>query len=79
MKPIAYRLKNTNAGSDKFGACEVCNKFCSTVFLLTKVTRREKSSAARNILEKNGMSSSKFFYTQDAGLYGHKDCLVNST
>ena len=37
--PIAlyrYRLRNTHESSDRFGACEVCNKHVSEVWLQTE-------------------------------------------
>ena len=79
MKPVAYRMSNTGAGSDRYGACEVCGKHCSTVYLMTKVRRHRKTDEARRILRSCGYKDAKYSYPFVGSWFGHKSCLATMT
>ena len=68
MENLAFRLSRLNAGSSKFGPCEVCGKSADSTYILTTVQWFNDDGVAR------------FAYLGTSPqLYGHKDCLSRRT
>ncbi len=47
MSSFVYRLKNTGAGSEKYGVCELCKKGADSTYLLVKL-RKARSGVLCN-------------------------------
>jgi hypothetical protein len=62
-----YKLISTGDNSNKYGNCEVCNKFCSEVF--HQIEQREFLSPETGKIELT------HYGCRD--LFGHKDCLIS--
>ena len=59
-------LRTTGRGSDRYGACEVCGKSVSEMFVFEH----------RNLVQRD--DGSIFSHPTTGGTYGHRDCLVQS-
>ncbi|GEA09167.1 hypothetical protein KUL42_39280 [Alteromonas sp. KUL42] len=70
VKGFAYRLSRTNAGSAKYGPCEVCGKYADTMYMLVEMVRFWNPVKKKNSVTHHGCRSSTF---------GHKECLAKLT
>jgi hypothetical protein len=68
MIGFAYRLKNTHAGSDRYGNCERCGKQADTMYILTQSRRYTRHDGTEGVT-----------YHGCFQLFGHKECLTNLT
>jgi|GEM_PF-2232323 len=65
----AYSLKRLPFGSERYGNCEVCKAAVSTCYYLVQMRRYYRKSEKKDGVTKHGCFS----------LFGHKNCLINST
>jgi hypothetical protein len=64
-KPVyKYKIKKLDAGSEKYGKCEVCGKSVrGNIYMQSK--------------ERSFISSGKVHWASNGDAFGHKKCLMN--
>ncbi len=65
MGKYQYTLKSTGANSQKYGACEICGKYCSDVFMISESREYINPITGQVSFTHNGCRC----------LFGHEDCL----
>jgi len=63
MVGYRYRLKKMDAGSERYGVCEVCKKSAKEMYMQTE----EKQYRQPNL---------KWGWTNNGHTFGHKSCLM---
>ena len=62
LNDFKYKLTQQHASSDRYGNCEICEKFVSDVYIQTK----------EQLCSVHG----KEFWAMAGSAFGHKECLI---
>lgn len=71
--PTVYTCRRTGASSEKFGVCEVCQKYADTVYIQTRYNRYDLAEDVRAALE----TDARYSWTHEGSSFGHEACLVS--